>query len=105
MKIEFVDGTLSTAGSNFRWMKYDGRRIAADGVFSPAGSTDIEYKKDKTIITEHKKNHILVVKQPTLTKTAFVLFHELCHWLVHRWFKHNYLARKKWHKRIDDYLQ
>lgn len=105
MKIEFVNGVPNCDGSwNIRRVEHRGCIVSSNGTFAPAGTTDFEYKKDKIIVKERRTNHILIVKQPTLAKTALVLLHELCHWFVHKVFGRNLKAKKKWHKRIDDYL-
>jgi hypothetical protein len=105
VKIEFVDGESSYGGEwNTRKVWWRGRWCKSRGTFWPAGATDIEYKDGMQLMQKHEKNHIVVVKQPTSHKTMKILFHELCHWFVHVVFRHNYLARLKWHKRIDDYL-
>lgn len=105
MKIEFVDGESSYDGEwNTRKVWWHGRWCRTMGTFHPAGATDTEFKKGGQFMQKYKKNHITVVKQPTLHKTAKILFHELCHWLVHLVFRHNYLIQRKWHSKIDKYL-
>ena len=105
MKINLVDGEPSQSGKdNIRLVWYRWQVWSTRGTFIPAGNFDIECKEDKKVTTQDDKDRIIVVRQPTKLKTAFILFHELCHWFVHLIFRHNCLARRKWHDKIDKYL-
>lgn len=105
MKVEFVDGVPDPNKRwNIRRVEHKGCIVSSNGTFAPKGSTDFEYKKDKVVVTSREENHITVVRQPTRLKTAFILFHETCHWLVHVIFG-RWLKVKRWlHRKIDKYL-
>ena len=105
MKIKFINGEPSQSSKdNIRLVWYRGEVWTTRGTFIPAGNFHTECQKDRKLTTQDNKDRIIVVRQPTKLKTVFILFHELCHWLVHLVFKHNQLARRKWHDRIDKHL-
>lgn len=105
MKINFITGELAPDGKwNVRHVWHKGRRIRSEGTYLPAGCSEIEFKENKEIRRTYKENHITIVKQPNILRTIFILMHELSHWAVDKVYRKNYLARKKWHKKIDDHL-
>ena len=98
MQILFVNGSRQKSWhtwDTFWTLSHIDKSIA--GLYYPTAMEDIFWFEDKCEFVWVKRRTIVIVKQPKITRTLYVLIHEFKHYLVDVFLGN----QKKYHDLID----